>query len=520
MTKRAVRAVAVLIVLVGAAGLGVWTMIGRAGSSQLENWVGQCVVGVIESHLTARVQFDQLDYQAPGTVILDGLKLVGPDQSPLASVKHLRLALAEVPRLNKPIHIQSISLDSPALRFDQDANGGLLGWTTLVRQEVLAQGLEAVPSDYRLSEVLVMRRIDITDGRIDYTSAPGTDPMVLRGLTTSLDVAPDPDDPGWYAIKGAMSRPPQLNIHFDGRVNIDTMVLDLARLTTTMTLEDAQYETLPPQVQSFVRQYALHGHLSATLSGLISTADPPTSHVDFDATLRDAFASFGTSVIPIDRVRLTATMVDQAVNVDARAELLSGTAGAQATASLIDDMPISATYRAVNINLKQTLATTNPDKPLPYDGILRAQGRVRSNALTLLESLNGSGTLNIENGRLINLPVMSSLVKAVSSPFGAKKDVGSDQMLVEYRFMPDHLAIANLVMTSPVLAARGDGKVYYDQRLSLAINAGPMEKIQNHLGVIGDFFGKITDGLVKYYVSGTISEPTVSVKPLGIGAGG
>lgn len=518
--KRAVIAAVVLIVLIGAVGVGVWTVIGRAGSSQLENWVGQCVVGVIESHLTAKVKFDQLDYQAPGTVILDGLKLIGADQSLLVSVKRLQFSLAEVPQLNKPIHIQSISLDSPTIRFDQDADGGLTGWSSLVKQDVLEQGLDAVPSDYRLSEVLVMRRIEITDGQVEYSSGPGTDPMILRGLTTSLDTAPDPNDPGWYVIKGAMSRAPQVDFQFDGRVNIDTMVLDLASLTTTMSLEEAQYETLPPQIQTVVRQYALRGKLTATLSGSISATDPTKSHADLDATLRDAFASFGTSVIPIDSVHVAANLVDQAVNINAQAELLSGTAGAQATASLINDMAMSATFQASKINLKQTLATTNPDEPLPYDGILRAQGKVRSNALTLLESLKGSGSLNVERGRLIDLPVISDLGKAISSPFGNETDAGTDEALVEYRFMPDHLAITKLELASKTIAARGDGKVYYDTRLSLALNAGPMEKVQNQLGKLGDLLGQITDTLVKYYVGGTISEPTVSIKPLGIGAGG
>lgn len=518
--KRVLIVVAIVIIAAGAIGYGVLRSVGGEGSTELENWVGQCVVGVIESHLTAKVEFDQLDYQAPGTVILNGLKLIGADQTPLVEVKRLQVTLAEVPHLNKPIQIQSITLDSPALRFDQNADGGLIGWSTLVKQEVLKQGLDAVPSEYRLSEVLVMRRIDINDGQIEYSSGPNSDPMILRGLTTSLDTAPDPNDPGWYAIKGAMSRAPQLEINFDGRVNIDTMILDLANFTTTMSLEEAQYETLPPQIQSFVREYKLHGQLSATLSGSLSAADPGKSHADLDATLRSAFASFGTSVIPIDRVRVIARLVDQAVNVDAQAELLSGTAGAQATASLIDDMAMSATYRVSKINLKQTLATTSPDEPLPYDGILMAQGKVRSNALTLLQSLKGGGTMNIDRGRLVNLPVISNLATVVSSPLGGKKDIGTDKALVEYRFMPDHLEITKLEMTSPVLAARGDGKVYYDQRLSLALNAGPMEKVQNQLGAIGELFGKITDTLVKYYVGGTISEPTVSVKPLGIGAGG
>lgn len=509
-----------LIVVIGAAGYYLYTTVGRTGSSELENWVGRCVVGIIESHLTARVEFDQLDYEAPGSVTLSGLRLLAEDATPLIRVASLKLTLAEVPRLNQPIQIAKVTLDSPSLYFAQGESGSLIGWDSLVKPEVLDEGLDAAPENYRLSEVLVMRRIEINDGQIEYRSNTDEQPMVLRGVTTALDTSPDVDDPGWYAIKGNMSRAPQLDIQFDGRFNIDSILLELAGLTAKMELQEAQYETLPPQIQTFVRQYALRGALSATLNGTISATNPLGSSADLNMTLRDAFASFGESVLPIDEVRLTAKMADRSVNLDAQADLLSGSAGAQATVSLDDTMPVSAAYEASKINLKQTLATTSPDQPPSYDGILKASGKVRTNALTPLESIKGSGTLNIEKGRLVNLPVISDLAKAASAPFGGKKDVGTDEALVEYRFMPDHLAIGKIELASPVIAARGDGKVYYDQRLSLALNAGPMEKLQNNLGKIGDLFGKITDSLVKYYVSGTLSKPNVSVKPLGIGAGG
>lgn len=517
--KRAVMIVAVLIVVVGAAGYGVFRMVGREGAGELENWVGRCVVGVIESHLTASVEFDQLDYQAPGTVILDGLKLVGADGLPLVEVAQVQLTLAEVPRLNQPVQIRSIDLRSPSLFFRQDARGGLGGWSSLVSSEVLGNGLDAVEKGYRLSDVLELRQINISDGRLEYATGGDEEPMILRGLTTSLNTEPQPDEPGWYAIRGSMARAPQLDIQYDGRANLDTMLIEIGRLNARMHLEEAQYETLPPQLQTLARHYALRGDLDAMISGSLRADDPLAGSINLQATLGDAFASFGESVLPIDEVRLTAVLEERALSLDGQADLLSGTAVAKASLALNDEMPLEANYEATGINLRQTLATTRSDAPPRYDGIVNLSGRLESRVHTLLESIQGGGRLTLERGRIVNLPVVSDLAKAVSAPFSKEKS-GRDEALVDYQFRPDHLAISKLEFKSDIVAARGDGKVYYDRRLALAVNAGPMEKIQGHLGAIGDLLGKVTDKLVKYYVSGTVSEPKVSVKPLGIGAGG
>lgn len=518
--KRLSIALAAVIALLAVVGVSIYTISGRAGSSDLENWVGRCVVGVIESHLTAKVEFEQLDYQAPDTIVVDRLRLVEPGGLALVSVERMRLVLASVPRLNEPIQIARIDLEAPALRFAAQAEErGFVGWSSLVRSEVRERGLGAVSEGNRLSDVLAMRRIEIRDGLVEYRSAADPEPMVLRGVTTALDLSPESGEPGWYRLEGRMEREPQLSVKYAGRFNIDTMFLDLAKLTASMRLEEAQYETLPPQIQTLARLYALRGLLEVEMSASLPATDAASGTAHLTATLRDAFASFGESVVPVDEVRLGAVLSQRTLSVDAQATLLSGTADGRAELSFDGDAPFTASYEVARINLRQTLATMREGQPPRYDGILRASGRLRTRGTTLRESLSGRGTLEIAQGRLINLPVVSDLAKVVAAPLGGGAESGRDEALVEYAFMPDHLAINRLELSSSLLAARGDGKVFYDGRLALALNAGPMEKVQNQLGRIGDLFGKITDQLVKYYVGGTVSEPTVSLKPLGIGAG-
>ena len=61
--------------------------------------------------------------------------------------------------------------------------------------------------------------------------------------------------------------------------------------------------------------------------------------------------------------------------------------------------------------------------------------------------------------------------------------------------------------------------MFFDSRVDFRFNAGPLEKLQSALGPLGDLMGAVTDQLMKYHVTGTLSEPEFSVKPLGLGIG-
>jgi len=50
-----------------------------------------------------------------------------------------------------------------------------------------------------------------------------------------------------------------------------------------------------------------------------------------------------------------------------------------------------------------------------------------------------------------------------------------------------------------------------NQSLNLRFNGGPIEKLQEKLGVVGDLLGTITDNVGSYRVTGTLSDPKGSV---------
>ena len=52
----------------------------------------------------------------------------------------------------------------------------------------------------------------------------------------------------------------------------------------------------------------------------------------------------------------------------------------------------------------------------------------------------------------------------------------------------------------------------------LRFNAGPLEKAQESIPLVGDVLGLLTDRIVTYHVTGTWSKPKFDVRPLGLGA--
>ena len=122
-----------------------------------------------------------------------------------------------------------------------------------------------------------------------------------------------------------------------------------------------------------------------------------------------------------------------------------------------------------------------------------------------------------KNGRLsdhidgfdVVMPYKHSFVSVLSlaNPF--------DRASFKFALQPDHVAISKSEVVTAMMAMRATGKVYYDGRLDLMVNAGAMEKVQAELGPIGELFGTLSDKLVQYQVTGRVGQPEIAVRALG-----
>src|SRR4029079_12406843 len=141
---------------------GTYFYIGRQGSTDIEQWSGQQLVGVIENQINPQVTFGSLDYQAPYTVVIDKLALTSAGRA-LIHVDRAVLELAEIPQRDKPILIQKIELTSPHVLLAQNRSGGLVGWGNFVKPRPDRQ---AAPPGRRPSDVLRLRHVGIRDGQL------------------------------------------------------------------------------------------------------------------------------------------------------------------------------------------------------------------------------------------------------------------------------------------------------------------------------------------------------------------
>jgi len=128
--------------------------------------------------------------------------------------------------------------------------------------------------------------------------------------------------------------------------------------------------------------------------------------------------------------------------------------------------------------------------------------------------LRGTGDGTVEEGRLVNFPMMSVLVGAAGGKMWGQKD----RLKTHLELYADRVEYSDLEVVSAAIGARGKGTQYFDGRWHYTVNAGPLERAEASLGPIGDLFGKLTDKLVKYEITGKGDESSFAVKPFGIGA--
>jgi hypothetical protein len=157
------------------------------------------------------------------------------------------------------------------------------------------------------------------------------------------------------------------------------------------------------------------------------------------------------------------------------------------------------------------------DRPPKYAGRVGVTGRVGGELASLPETVDGTGRVEITEGRLVNDPLFGGLVRAVRG--GTVGAGGNDQVRADVRLVPGQAQFRAIDLRSTAVAARGEGEIFFDGQIDFRFNAGPLERAEQLLGPLGDLLGKVTDKLVKYHVTGRIGEPKFDVKPLGIGPG-
>ncbi len=522
---RAARLFVTLIALTAALITSLWWYIGRVGSTPLERWIGKQIVAAIEQHITPRLTYSDLDYQAPLTVVIDDLALLNGEERILA-VHRATLTLAEVPREGRPIQIREVDLDRPILRFVADENGRMSGWSGFARSRATtsppaaASQSNAEPSPAaatKLSDLLVLRQASIRQGRILYDAGPGHPAMILPGIELFLATPPAATGDGWYECDGHLDRAPQMSLRFDTRVNINTGDLNLQSVRLDAALDEATYNTIPPAVQRFLAERNIRGRLTLTAKGNVPLAHPMDSAIDVEADFDRVYFTLGETAWPAERIDLDVALADRRLQTNCEARLLGGTARVRTDLHLDADRAYNADWQAAGICLEETLRVAQGRTP-KYSGRTNLKGHVQG-TLGEIATATGAGKIEISDGVLVAFPVLAELHALIGGPRqaadGATKG-GTDRASLNFRITTTHLDVTDIEVVSTLAAMKGSGRIDYDGRLDLLVNAGPLKRLEKLLGPIGSLLGTISDRVAPYQISGVIGNPTVSVRPLGL----
>jgi len=517
MKRKLVIAIPVVVVLL-VAGVVLFVMYGTS-SVTVQRWIAGQLGSVAGDYLNPRLSLGAVRYQYPLTAFVDDVRLVADDPArpgarlDIFAARHVTLEMAEIPRSGQPLRIQNLILDHPEFRAVTVSreDSSLVGYSHLLK------GRPAAPSAAKLSDVFEIRQIQVVDGLVVYDPrTPDSKPMEIDQVSFRLNVEPAKGgETGWYAMEMNLDRKPVFSTHFAGRVNIDSMVLDVQPVRVELKLGRDQDHYLPPQIQSILQEHEVSGDLLAEVSGLVHASDWRASTLRAEVTLMGGNIAAGEHHFPLDRLQVLWTMADRVGRIEKiDADLLAGWLEGAGEVALDDAMDGRVHLTLSHVRLEQCLRNAAGGEG-KYTGDLSGQIDWHGPLTDPLKQSQGSGTIRIADGRLGQIPVLSDLLNVVT---GTMKAVGigsgrpSDTADVAFTFQGDRMNFSKVFVVTPLAALRGHGDIYFDTHVDMLFNAGPLEKIQSMLGKIGDFLGTMTDELSAYTLTGTLAEPKVGVK--------
>lgn len=513
--KRAAGFIVALVVIL----CGLWLIkpvrelamsVAASSADAIEDWSGNQAMALANELLRPQLRFADLDYRAPATVAFMDVELVD-DGVPFLTAREVRVTFAEIPKARQPLIIQAVELEGSTLLLRPLADGVLLGFNDFVDTDA---NLEKATDETGapLSTSFAMRRVRIVNGAIVYELADGT-AMRLDEINIEMDCDPE-RDPGWYAVNLDMVRRDLVTLKTRSRLNIDNVVLEIEDSAFEIALAPERYEVLPPQLQELVREYEVRGRLTLRTQGTLPLTKPITGDLRIEGRLEDGSASFDEYIVPAESIDLRVHLQHEEIRIEQLAYTgLGGTIELDGVTRPQSSWGFAVNLRAHGVRMEQLFRPVEGEEPR-YAGRIDLEGVVRGVLSDLRNQLRGTGDGTVEEGRLVNFPMMSVLVGAVGGEMWGQKD----HLKTHLELYADRIEYSDFEVVSAAIGARGKGIRYFDGRWQYTVNAGPLVRAEASLGPIGNLFGKITDNLVKYEITGQGDESSFAVKPFGIGA--
>jgi len=512
--------IVLVLALIGAGGVAAFLWYRSQNASTVDTWIGKQIVRIASGYIEPTVDFKTVLYTAPYHVELKGATLTARDGTKVAEIDTLTLELAEIPSSGQPLKIKKVVLDGASVNLIEGKDGGFKGLVPFVRG---TSDTRKVEEDVKLSNVLRLDKVELRNASITYQLADGSPPMALSGLALDLNIAKTTQatDGVWYDLDTSFGRAPQLTAKVKGAVNLDSMIARIGSCDVAIDVNDSTIQSLPPQLQSILREHDAKGKLTAGVTGTVPMMKAMEGDITAKVNIADFNVAHGEYKFPIQKGDITLALKAGVADLNTfDFRLLGGAITAGGKARLAESgRPADLNWKLDRINIRDLLrAGAKPGEQPKFAGIIDAGGTVRTALDDPKGRLSGSGSLTLKEGRLVLIPVVKELAEAMN--IGTKVLNSSDLSHTadaKFTLGPTGLQITESNVHTEVLAARATGAVNFDKTLDLRANGGPLEKITGLLGKAGKILGEVTDKALTYRVHGPIDKPTVDVLPLGLG---
>ncbi|MHC5023755.1 MAG: AsmA family protein [Planctomycetota bacterium] len=520
------RIILVIVLMLAGSVAGVAWWLGRSqaslargligkGTSLVEQWCSQQVQSIANDLIRPTLRFDSMDFQLPATATFNHVTLRDGEDT-VVEADALRIEFAEVPRAGKPVIIKAVNLDRPIVRLLIGADGQLAGFHDFIRStegQAHEDGGSTRPSD-----VFAIRVLGIESGTLIYREMDG-DTMQLDDITMQFNSDPRGDDPSVYVLDGHVKRPPVIEVDLDATFDIDTADVQFNNSRLGITLGPDQYGSLPPQIQQFVRERELSGDFVLTLAGLLPLGNMAKMALGLEVNLTDGHVVFEKYELPIKSLNIQGRQTVRRLDLSPiTLEIYDGSVNGGVDFQFSEVTTIDIDVHGKDMQLEQALRTP-PGEEARYSGIVSLDGEAMIHTGESVEGLEGSGSIVIRKGQLLNDPVFGGMVGLLGLS-DEKTAGGQDNAAAKFQLFDDHVHFDEFELVSGTIACAGRGDLYFDSRLDLVFSGGYLRRQQIRLGEIGKLLAGVTDQLVSYRVGGTTDKPTFNVQPFGLGGGG
>ena len=525
----------------------------------------------------------EIEVQSPVMVAMGAIAPVANEPAAVVNVRNFRLtgddplspggeldfvswdnvnvALASLPKAGKPVAIDHVVIEHPAVRAIamEPESKELAGFSAL--QSMLAsqgppttEASATLPSTrramLRLSDLVRLGELEIADASIDYNPRiDHTVPMSLENIHAKVDM--DSEDAQGYRFEALIPSKPDFNLEIAGRIDVDTMVVKPLTVDLTTQIGKDPLTYLPPQVQRLIAPYNLVGSLGMHVDAAVPVFEPTAGNLTSELKLDDVKATVGQYRIPVDHVRLPMVVrgkqvefLDSSSMGGPMVSALQGTANLTGTVTLNDRLDSTIKLNEDGMLLQALMADkiTEPRKQLigavhvdlnlvnaPVMVILakaippstQPSDPPSSRGSADLPENWGSAHIELTHARLVGLELvqgMSNYVKSAFTDLFNRQNKNKPQTVVpkedahvDCTFDRDHIDISQVHYEGEDIAADGHGYVTLTQQVDLDLTGGLISKL-GALGGVGTWIKKANDSLLYYHVYGTFQDIHYEVK--------